>query len=713
MTFKLKKILSLVLAIVIFSCAIPSVSAASPNGVVKFSDVESPKRFNSAPSAVQSLSQLVDIEQFRTYLFNQFKTCPDEVDISFFNIPYSENNAALVREYIWNNMPESFHVDALSIGYYDGGNINSVLANYFYDATTYSRKYTEMVASADRILQGIEDNPDLTDIEKALLIHDRLGVWNEYDIPGFNSQTLTVEDYSPYGALVNRQSVCDGYTAAYIYLLRRAGIKSEYCSSETLHHSWNIVYINNIPYHVDVTWDDNGYLDGYISHDNFLRSTNGIKSTGHNATDFNTAPQDTTYDSYFWQSSKTEMQLIDNEIYYIDNDLPANNSYYIRKYNNGELTKLLRVSYAWKAEGGGIWGGHFGYLSSVGDLLLYSLGDGVYSFNPKTDTNATKIFTPLTITETNLIYGFTYHGNYLICNIANTANCVDTSLTNHKLYTTVKQYYTSENTTGAPLPPTLVSKDFQSVTLEKIKGYEYKVNDGEWQKSNVFTGLLPNTEYSFYQRRAETTTTLASASSGALRVTTSRKFADVSTDGWYYGAVKFVTDNGYFSGYAGTDLFGTSDSIQRQDFLVMLARLDGADLTEYQGRASLSDVSADSYYAAAVAWGVEKRITTGYDDGRFGVGDKITREQLVTFLCRYARYKGVATDYSPSTEDTVSENYTDYINVSAFSKDSVLWAIEKRVISGKDPKTIAPQGDAQRCEVAQIIYNSFNAGILQ
>lgn len=238
---------------------------------------------------------------------------------------------------------------------------------------------------------------------------------------------------------------------------------------------------------------------------------------------------------------------------------------------------------------------------------------------------------------------------------------------------------------------------------------------------NVVTGLTAGAEYgisvsagsgAFKDDHSQNSDIAFAPETKSVKVRTRMNFADVSTDGWYYEAVKFVTDRGYFSGYAGTDLFGTSDSIQRQDFLVMLARLDGADLTEYQGRASLSDVSADSYYAAAVAWGVEKGITTGYDDGRFGVGDKITREQLVTFLCRYACYKGVATDYSPSTEDTVSENYTDYINVSAFSKDSVLWAIEKRVISGKDPKTIAPQGDAQRCEVAQIIYNCFDKDIL-
>ena len=106
-------------------------------------------------------------------------------------------------------------------------------------------------------------------------------------------------------------------------------------------------------------------------------------------------------------------------------------------------------------------------------------------------------------------------------------------------------------------------------------------------------------------------------------------------------------------------------------------------------------------------WGYENKIVTGYDDGKFGVGDKVTREQLVTFLCRYAEYKGLDVSYNDTTVESVSNKYTDYINDSSFAKDSILWAIENGVISGKTDTTIAPIGNAQRCEVAQIMYNIY------
>ena len=186
-----------------------------------------------------------------------------------------------------------------------------------------------------------------------------------------------------------------------------------------------------------------------------------------------------------------------------------------------------------------------------------------------------------------------------------------------------------------------------------------------------------------------------------------RLYPDASSNDWYSDAVKYVSKNGIMSGYSN-GLFGTSDSIQRQDFLVMLARLDGVDLNVYGAKKSaFPDVPEGSYFEAAVNWGSEKGIVTGYQNGKFGVGDKVTREQLVTFLYRYAKYKGYDYSYTTDRETVVSGQYIDYKNVSGFAKDSILWAIEKGVISGKTSSTIVPQGNAQRCEVAKIMYNIY------
>ncbi len=95
---------------------------------------------------------------------------------------------------------------------------------------------------------------------------------------------------------------------------------------------------------------------------------------------------------------------------------------------------------------------------------------------------------------------------------------------------------TNKAVASKPSAPTVKSKTEKSVTLTAISGYEYKMNNGAWQKSNVFTNLAPDTAYTFYQRKAETTTTYASAASNGLVVTTSKfiKLWKSSNGKWWY-----------------------------------------------------------------------------------------------------------------------------------------------------------------------------------
>lgn len=71
-----------------------------------------------------------------------------------------------------------------------------------------------------------------------------------------------------------------------------------------------------------------------------------------------------------------------------------------------------------------------------------------------------------------------------------------------------------------PSVPTLSSKGYDSVTLEKNTGYEYKVDNGNWQDSNAFNNLRPDTNYTFYQRKKGNKFYNPSNSSSGLSLTT-------------------------------------------------------------------------------------------------------------------------------------------------------------------------------------------------
>ena len=181
-------------------------------------------------------------------------------------------------------------------------------------------------------------------------------------------------------------------------------------------------------------------------------------------------------------------------------------------------------------------------------------------------------------------------------------------------------------------------------------------------------------------------------------------FPDVTDGDWYYDAVKYNFERGYITGYSnGT--FGPSNNIQRQDFVLILARIAGADLSAYEGQnGGFSDVQAGAYYASAVAWAKDKGIVTGYSADNFGVGTYITREQISLILCRYLN--GSAS----GNVDTILNAYSDGGNTSPWAKAGVAWAVENGIIGNSD--YLNPNGNAGRAEVAQIIYNMSNKGML-
>ena len=81
-------------------------------------------------------------------------------------------------------------------------------------------------------------------------------------------------------------------------------------------------------------------------------------------------------------------------------------------------------------------------------------------------------------------------------------------------------YRLIKDNTFAPDAPAVATKTYNTVVLIAVDGYEYSTDGKVWQKSNVFTGLSEDTEYTFYQRIAETDTTYASESSAPLKVRT-------------------------------------------------------------------------------------------------------------------------------------------------------------------------------------------------
>ena len=191
-------------------------------------------------------------------------------------------------------------------------------------------------------------------------------------------------------------------------------------------------------------------------------------------------------------------------------------------------------------------------------------------------------------------------------------------------------------------------------------------------------------------------------------------FPDVDYTQWYGEAIAFNVTSGIMTGY-GNGRFGTADGIQRQDFVVILSRISGDDIDSFAGKANFKDVPKGAYYSNALAWAKATGVSNGYANGKFGVGDKVTREQIMTFLHNFAKLAGIDVTVTDEQKEAIIAQYPDFEKVSGFAKEATFWALSRGVISGKDAgggkKLIAPKETAKRCEVAAMFYNLFEKGV--
>ena len=172
-------------------------------------------------------------------------------------------------------------------------------------------------------------------------------------------------------------------------------------------------------------------------------------------------------------------------------------------------------------------------------------------------------------------------------------------------------------------------------------------------------------------------------------------FTDLDPDAWYHDGVHWALENGVMNGM-GDGLFQPDTSTSRAMIVTILWRMEGAP--EYPDLLDFTDVEPDSWYASAVRWTASEEIVNGYNETTFGPNDSVTREQLVTILCRYANYRGEDVD-----KDASLSVYTDSAKISDWAESSLRWAIASGIIHGIEDNVLSPDTEATRAQVATML----------
>lgn len=258
-----KKSLFTLLIIVILSCAVLIINFADEQGLIKafFSTLYFPETFseNETPLSVKNYEILNDKEK-KAYIniFNKIKEHPEYIRIPSLTNKEFNNVFFAVK----NDNPDilCFSDSCNMVSFL---NASFIQLNYVHDFDKCNKMMSDLNQLTDKIIS--EMNVD-TDFEKELYIHD-------YIVRNCSYEESTNAS-SAYGCLIDNKAICSGYSRAAMILLKKAGIECMVISgtgitseNEKISHMWNIVWLNNEAYHLDVTWDDPvSESEDFISH---------------------------------------------------------------------------------------------------------------------------------------------------------------------------------------------------------------------------------------------------------------------------------------------------------------------------------------------------------------------------------------------------------------------------------------------------------------
>mgnify|MGYP002580362862 CR=1 FL=1 len=170
------------------------------------------------------------------------------------------------------------------------------------------------------------------------------------------------------------------------------------------------------------------------------------------------------------------------------------------------------------------------------------------------------------------------------------------------------------------------------------------------------------------------------------------------TSGWRYEAVAYVKEKGIMNGISGTSRFAPDEPLTRAMFAAIIYRMEGSPAASYA--AKFPDVPDGNYFSVPIVWANQAGMINGHSNtGLFGTFENITREDMVTIMYRYAKYKNL--DLSGAGSLGV---FFDQDQISGYAREALAWAVGNGIINGRSGTGLVdPRGNASRVECAAII----------
>ena len=171
-------------------------------------------------------------------------------------------------------------------------------------------------------------------------------------------------------------------------------------------------------------------------------------------------------------------------------------------------------------------------------------------------------------------------------------------------------------------------------------------------------------------------------------VSTVFPFTDVPETRWSYPYIKTLYDAGAISGTSATT-FSPAANVTRAQFVTILGRLSGADVSKYPAT-PFCDVPESAWYAPFVNWALANGIVSGTSATTFSPDASITRQDMAVMIYRYTQR------YQLRLQMQQVAPFTDESSVAAYAQIAVQTLHRAGIISGMPDGSFQPYSTATR-----------------
>lgn len=183
---------------------------------------------------------------------------------------------------------------------------------------------------------------------------------------------------------------------------------------------------------------------------------------------------------------------------------------------------------------------------------------------------------------------------------------------------------------------------------------------------------------------------------GTYKIVASKAEGFKDVDGWGKECIYALYERKIINGL-GDNMFCPDNNITREEFITLLVQmfeLEGDYGNEFD------DVDANAWYYEYVSAAKYHGLVDGYGNGKFGVGEPITRQDMSKILYSVIVKFGIDIDDSAITTQFYDKNL-----IADYAYDAVMALKRAKIVNGDEKGCFNPMANATRRETATSIYN--------